>query len=50
MSFILKSMEMVEIPKVVGFVLRDQLPMSLKLIIMASEKRWLNFNVIGNKM
>ena len=33
-SLILKSMERVEIPIIVMFMLRDQFPMSLKLIIM----------------
>jgi len=36
MSFILKSMVRVERPIIVEFMLRDQLLMSLKLIIMGS--------------
>ena len=35
-SLILKSMERVEIPIIVMFMLRDQFSMSLKLIIMTS--------------
>jgi hypothetical protein len=36
MSFILKNMVKVEKPIIVKFVLRDQLLMSLKLIVMRS--------------
>jgi hypothetical protein len=36
MFFILNSMNMIEIPIIVGFMLSDQLSMSLKLIIIAS--------------
>jgi hypothetical protein len=36
MSSVLKIMVKVEISIIIGFVLKDQLPMDLKLIIMAS--------------
>ena len=36
MSSILKSMEMIEISMMMGFVLMDKLSMSLKLIIIVS--------------
>ena len=46
MSFILKSIVRVERPIIVKFVLKDQLLMSLILIIIGSSKRWLNCNII----
>jgi len=36
MSFIQKIMKKIEIPIIIRFVLRDQLLLNLKLIIMAS--------------
>jgi hypothetical protein len=43
MSFILKSMVKVKRPIIIEFVLRDQLLMSLKLIVIGSLKRLLNY-------
>jgi hypothetical protein len=43
MSFILKSMVNVKRPIIIEFVLRDQLLMSLKLIVIGSLKRLLNY-------
>jgi len=46
MSFILKSMVKIKRPIIMEFVLRDQLLMSLKLIVIGSLKRLLNYNII----
>jgi hypothetical protein len=48
MSFILKSIVRVKRSIIVEFVLRDQFLMSLKLIIIRSYKRLLNYNIIAS--
>jgi hypothetical protein len=47
MKTLVSIKEKVEIAKIVGFVLKDQLLINLKLIIMASKKRLFNCNIIG---
>jgi hypothetical protein len=48
MCFILKIMSMEERNKIMEFMLRDRLLMSLKLTIIESSKRSLNSNIIAS--